>query len=386
MATQFGTLQTTDTLQSLRVSTGTVASLGEDRVWDAVNAALIAHNKILSDIVSPFVEFTTQRLRRYGGPASVEMEELDEHGTPQAQKISAGAFVGFPLRKFGAAVQWTRDYFAVCQASEFAAQVTAVFAADVRRLQRDIKRALYYPTSVTFYDRLIDMAVLGVKPLVNADSQPIPLGPNGELFTASTHTHYLAAVAAWSGASVAQKTADVTALINTVIEHYTDGKAYVYINQAEEANFRLLTGFVAYVDARIVGPTTSFQANGVSLDPTNIYNRAIGIFNGAEIWVKPWIVSGYPLCFIEGQPKPLVFRVRGTGADGTEGGPSGIMGSPTGNTSVPGMGDLLLAAENEMFPLRAKTWVREFGIGAWNRINGAVLDTAHTTYTQPTIT
>ena len=122
MAALFGTLQTTDTLQSLRVSTGTIAMYGEDHVWDSVNAALIAHNAILADLIEPYCEITTNRLRRVGGVVYGEMEEIDQYGITDAQKLTQGANIGFPLRKYGRGLQWTRDYFKVALASEFAAR------------------------------------------------------------------------------------------------------------------------------------------------------------------------------------------------------------------------------------------------------------------------
>ncbi len=94
MAALFGTLQTTDTLQALRVAQGTVATYGEDHVFDSVNAALVAHSAILADLVGPYCEVTTNRLRRVGGLVMGEMEEIDEYGVTDAQKTSAGvAFV-----------------------------------------------------------------------------------------------------------------------------------------------------------------------------------------------------------------------------------------------------------------------------------------------------
>jgi hypothetical protein len=382
----YGGLQVTDTLQSLRVASGTIAQFGEDRAWDAINAALVAHNRILADLVEPFVETTTNRLRRYGGPDQVNMEEIDQFGVSEAQKITAGAFIGFPMRKYGAGMQWTRDYFAVALASEFAAQVTAIFAADIRGLQRQIKRAFFYSTNYTYFDRLIDNVQLPVKCLVNADGQPIPLGPNGEVFNAATHTHYIAATVAWAGATPAQTAADMTALINTVAEHFNGGDLFILANTAQEPAIRLTTGFVAYIDARVVGPLSSFQAPGVGLNPVTIYNRPIGIFQGAEVWIKPWVPSGYMLAYVAGQPKPLAMRMRGSGPEGSEGKPISIFGSPEGNVDVAGPGDLMLVYENENFPLRARQWVREYGVSVWNRINGAVLDTAATSYTQPVIT
>lgn len=350
----YGTFTSLDTLATL--SNTTVAQLGEDTAFAAIDAALAAHNAIMQDLLSSLVDRTTDRLRRYGGPANMAMDEIDEMGTPDAQKVAAGSNVGFPLRLYGGSLQWTRKAFQNMMANEFAAQVTGMMDADKNVVIRQIKRAIYTPTNNTTYvDRLVDGVVLPLRALVNADSQPLPLGPNGEVFTASSHTHYLA--------NATYTAASLTSLISTVTEHYGNGNIIVCINQADEAATRGFTGFVAYIDPRLMNLTTAITARDSLDNLVNIYNRRIGLFAGAEIWVKPWVLSGYPFCYLEGQPKPLVMRTRPTGG-----------------------GDLSLVFEDEEHPLRARTYEREFGISVWNRTNGAVLDNAHGSYTAPTIT
>lgn len=347
----YGTFSVLDTLAA---SQQTVAQFGEDNAFSAVDAALAAHNRIQQELLGAFVETTSDRLRRYGGVDAMSMDEIDEFGTPDVQKITAGSNVGFPLRKFSIALQWTRTAFQVMRANELAANVNAAFTADEKRIIREIKRAIFTPTNSTYLDRYVDNVQLPVKALVNADSAPLPLGPNGETFNAATHTHYLG-----TASFVA---ADLTTLIETVLEHYNTGQPMMFINRAQEATIRGFTGFTAYLDARII-PASGTQSAQGNLDAVNLYDRAIGIFGGAEVWVKPWMPAGYVFATIQGQPAPLVFRTR----DG-------------------GSGNLELVFEDENHPLRARVWEREFGVGVWTRTNGAVLDTAHSSYTAPTIT
>ena len=379
MATLFGTLQTTDTLQSLRVSTGTIAQYGEDRAFDSVNAALVAHNAILADLLGPYCEVTTNRLRRVGGPIYGEMEEVDQYGVTDSQKIAAGANIGFPLRKYGRGLQWTRDYFRIALASEFAAQVTDIFTSDVRLIQRLIKRAIFYPVNYTYYDRYIDNVQLPVKALQNPDATiPVPVGPNGEIFP-TTHNHYLG-IAGGSFVS-----SDLDNLIRTVVEHFNGGAIYVYINQAQEAPIRtFIPNFTPLMYPNIMQATTAQSIdNGGSLNPVTVYNRQIGVYNGAEVWVKPWVPAGYMFCYMSGQPKPLCIRLRGTGPGGAGGLPEAIIaGTQTAGT---GNGDLELVYEMDAYPLRAREYRREIGVSVYNRINGAVLYTGGTTYVAPVI-
>lgn len=355
----YGTLSTADTLGSLAVSTLTIAQIGEDEAFAAITAALDAHNAQVREMMDLLVETTTDRLRRYGGPATVTMDEIDEYGTPDAQKVTAGLNVGFPLRLYGTALQWTRRYFLNATGAELAAQFEAARDADAKLVIRELKRAMFTPTNFTILDRLVDGLSLDVKRFVNADGAGIPVGPNGVTFNGATHTHYLYT----AGTTLAA--ADITALIETLIEHYSSGEPLIYINRAQETVFRGLTGFTAYLDARIIPATNANQLRG-QLDTTNLYNRAIGIYGGAEIWVKEWVPAGYLLGTVRGGPKPLVMRERSAGS-----------------------GDMVLSFDDEVHPLRARGFEREAGWAVWNRTNGAVLyidSGAAGAYVAPTIT
>ena len=358
----FGTLTRFDTLATAYNTT--VAQFGEDLAWQAIQDALDAHNQQLNEALSQFVESSTDRLRRYGGPDSMAMEELDEFGTPDAQKISAGVTVAFPLRFYGIGLQWSRLYFQNAMASEIAAQYVAQQDADVKAIHRELKKALFTATNYTFLDRRIDGVSLGVKALVNADSAAIPIAPDGTSFNGATHTHYLGATAAWPS-TTANRATDLNALSSTVLEHFLAGQLLTLINRAEEASVRAADGFIPYVDARIIqapGGTAQF-ARG-SLDMVNISNRAIGLMGPSEVWVKPWIPAGYILCVHVGSGgAALVRRTRNGGG-----------------------GNLELLFENEVYPLRARALGREFGFGVFNRVAAAALCTTGTSYVTPTIT
>jgi hypothetical protein len=346
----YGTLATLDTLATTQQ---TVVAYGEDKVFEEISALLDAHNVLMEEKMRDLVERTTDRLRRYGTREQMEMEEIDEYGTPEAQKVTAGANLGFPLRMYGIAVQWTRKFFQNATVAELTAQFVAAQEADVRNLDRAIKQALFKPTNYTFTDRLIDRVELPVKALINADSTTVPLGPNGEVFDGATHTHYLA------NATLTE--AAVESLLETVVEHYATGQVMLYINRAQEAGIRAMTGsFTAYLDTRIIPGSGVTRANG-ALDQTQLYNRAIGIFDQAEVWVKPWVPANYLLAWVKGAPKPLAYRERNAGS-----------------------GNFMIAFEDEVHPLRARAMEREFGIAVNERTSAAILEVGDGTYTEPT--
>jgi hypothetical protein len=347
----FGTLTSFETLATTQQS---VVQVGEDRVWEALETALAAHNQQFQEAVMELAEPSTDRRRRYGGPDTMQMQEGDEFSTPDAQKVTSGSVVEFPLRKFQIGQQWTRDYLLNTTPGELAAQITAIMDADVQNLHLQLKKALFFPTNYTFEDRFVDHVDLAVKRLVNADGAIIPVAPDGTSFNGSSHTHYLG--------TAAFAAADLTAGVNTVNEHFLNGKVQIYIAKAQEGAVSGFTGFTKFLPNTLVAATNAISALG-TLDVENTNNREIGDFNGSTVWVKPWIPSGYVL-FIHKSPaqKALVWRTRRNGS-----------------------GTLENVFENDNFPLRNKGFQREFGFGVYNRVAAAVLYTGGASYTAPTL-
>lgn len=349
----YGTLTTLDTLHA---SDLTIYEYGEDKAFENINRDLVAHNNIVNGMIMNFIERTTDRIRGYGSNASMVMDEVDEMAQADAQKITAGQNVGFPLRLFQETVQWNRKFIENETMGELVAQFEAAKVAHVTQIQKQIKRAIFTPTNSTLSDRYVKPIIdLPLKAFVNADSADVPISPNGQTFDGTTHTHFLAR----AGGSVAAS--DVSALVEAVLEHHNQGGAMLYINRAQEAAIRAMTAnFVPYFDTR-TNPAIDSTTGIGGLDVNNLYNRAIGLFDGAEVWVKPWIPASYMFAFVMGAPKPLVMRER-----------------------RPGSGMLKLVSDDERYPLRAQTLEAEFGIGVWNRTNGAVLYTGDTSYATPT--
>jgi hypothetical protein len=353
MAT-FGTFSLADLL----AAQVPVVTFGEDNAFQAIADALTVHNRITSEIIADLADMTTDQLRRYGGPSAMVMLPSDEYSRMDAQKLTAGSNIGFPLSPYQVSLQWSRFALERMQTQELAVQFTAAQDADVKNIQLLLKTAIFTPTNSTFVDRLVNGLLLPVKAFLNADGAPIPLGPNGEIFNAGTHTHYLGVT---TGGAPTQ--AEVYALIETVIEHYATGQPLLYINRAQESLVHGFAGFQPYYDTRASAALTITRGNA-GLNPIALYNRAIGLLDGAEVWTKPWIPASYMFAYMYGAPKPLAMREEANATTG-----------------------LRMMADNEMFPLRANTMQRVVGVGVWNRPNGAVLDctTGGGTYTLPSI-
>lgn len=350
-AARTGTLSIAD-LQA--VTFQSAAAFGINTIADIFARDLEVHRALVADLLAPIADISADRQRIAGGSDRGTMSEVDEYGRAPTRKVAAGTTVGFPLRGYQYAVGWTRKYLQLHTPAELANQMQAAKKAQLIELARQLKRAIYLSANYTWRDFLVDNIDLNVKRLANADGAAIPDGPNGEQFVGATHTHYL-------GTGGAFDAADMTAAINTVVEHGHGGQVRVHIAQADEATVRALVGFQAYTDPRIALGTGAVPTT--RLDITRVDNRAIGIFGAAEVWVKPWAVAGRALVFdATSGSKPLVVRTR----DGQ---------APT----------LVIAAELDTFPLHAQYTESEFGVGVWNRTNGAVLDMVNAAYTDPTI-
>ncbi len=330
------------------------ADFGQDKIAAVLAADVAAHNAIMMEMVSDICEVTTDRQRRYGTSISGEMVEVDEYGRAQPQVAKPGATVGFPLRLNQFAIGWTEKWMQTHTPADMAIATQNAQKAHMRAVVRDIKRALYGATNYTFYDHLVDNVELAVKRLVNADSANIPDGPNGETFDGSTHTHY--------NANATLTAAALQANVEDVIEHGHGSMVRLAIARADETAVRALSGFTAYPDPRIIYRAT--DTPGQTVDISRLDNRAIGIFNGAEVWVKPWAIANYHFAWDAGATdKPLAFRQRESAA----------------------LQGLRIAATLNTYPLVAQYMEVEYGIGVWTRTNGAILYSASGTWADPTI-
>lgn len=350
------TTGTNDISTLLAARNQSVADYGLTNIQPILAAELQAHNAIVTMLTTDLAEFTTDRQRKYGVSVQGDMYEVDEYGRAPTQVAKPGDTVAFPLKLFQYAIGWTQKWMDLHTPADMAIAVQAAERAHLRMITREMKKGFMLSSNYVFNDFLVDGVDLSVKRLVNADSASIPEGPNNEVFDGSTHTHYLAR----AGGSLAAS--DLTALINTVIEHGYGKNVKVAISTTDEATVRALTGFTAYPDPRIVYRNS--DTPGQTLDISRLNNRAIGIFGGAEIWVKSWMPANYAFAWDAGSPPPLAFRQRS-------------------NASIQG---LRIAATNNIYPLYAQYMEAEFGVGVWTRTNGAMLYFGGSSYTNPTIT
>lgn len=352
MALKTGTFDISSLLAAQNLS---AVAFGLSTIEEVLRADNANYNFLVQQALQDFVLTSPDRQRVAGSSIGGNMMEVDEYSRGPTQKDVPSYLIGFPMRKYQFNIGWTRQWEKKKTPADFAVAQQAAQGADLRRMRYEIQKALFTPTNSTFVDFLVDKASLAVKALINADSSAIQNGPNGEVFVGSTHTHY--------DANATLTAAAVQASINDVVEHGFGNMVRVHINQADEAAFRALSGFVGYVDPRVTINVNTTTVDQPRLNIARMDNRAIGLFGAAEVWVKPWVPANYLfVCDVGSAAKPLMMRV------------------DTDNAG------LHVEAEIETFPLRAQYQERVYGIGVWNRLNGAVLQFNNASYSAPTLT
>lgn len=360
MPIQTGTHTIAD-LASNRFAGELVMPANVDAINEAVQRDLAIHNQRVTEMVGQLADISTERSTAYGTSAEAEAHKKDEFTRGPTQKITRGGKVEFPLDAYQFAVGWTADFLRRATVQDMALRTIAARQAHLKRIQQDLKEALFGPTNYTYVDRRVDGNSLSVKRLLNADSSPIPTGPNGESFNPATHTHYQAVD--FTAANAAAKAAALAALVQDVIEHGHAAGLVINISQSNESEVRQAEDFEPLIYPNIVPGTNADRAVGV-LDVTRLDNRLIGYFRGFPVWTKPWVPTDYAFASATGEAgaKPLRMRVS-------------TLASEQG---------LFLAGQIATFPLQAEYMEFVHGFGALTRTNGAVLYMGGSDYVAPT--
>jgi hypothetical protein len=332
------------------------AKFGLNTIADVLAADRTTHNTIVRDMIAAFIDVTSDALRVSGSTITGRMIKADEYTRAPTQKDLPGQTVGFPMDRYQFALGWTSDWLKRKSPADLAIAQQQSQIAELLSLRAAIQIAIYNPTNSNFIDYLVNNVSLPVKAFYNADSSLIPDGPNGQTFNGATHTHYTGAASLLA--------ANVTAIVATVQEHNFRAKPVLIISVTDETAFRALAGFVPYTDLRLTRGVPTSLIPSETLDVFLLDNRAIGIFGAAEVWVKPWAVAGYIFAYDSASPmKPLAYRQEVDGA----------------------LQGLRLKETLDIAPLHAEYMETIFGIGVWNRGNGAVHQFTNATYTAPTI-
>lgn len=325
-----------------------------DTITQVLTRDVAVHNAILAQELADFVEITSDRQRLLGASGNGTMSEADEFGRTPTQKPQLNGQVAFPLRKWQFNMAWTKDWFKHHTPADMAVMTINAEKAHTLKLRNRLANAMFGSSDFSFRDYTRDNITFNIRRFWNADNQPIPDGPNGEIFNPATHTHFTA-VTPLTGAAV-------IALASNVQEHRVSPEIKIAFNPADETTVRGLTGFNQYIDPRFQLGTGTVP-DLVRANIARLNNRAIGIIGQAEIWIKPWGLANYAVAYdVSASEKPLVMRV-----DEGVGGPN-----------------LTMIAEDDDHPIHLRYMEDYFDFAAYGRGGAAVLYFGGGAYVDPT--
>jgi len=339
-----------------------ISTLDVNAVNDAIQAQLDFLNKSVSEQISLLAEETPVARRVWGTTAPFVMKEVGEFGEARSKAYGPGVEIDFPLRKFSVSTGWSKEWFQRATAAELAQRVLGASTAYQKKLQDEIKFAIFNNVNYTYEDYLVDSTSLAnCRAFLNADSVTIPDAPDGTTFTAASHNHYVGTV----GASLAYT--DVDTLISNVVEHGNMFGITLFTTPALVSTLAGLTStkFVQLTYASVIPANdtdATIMRDNADADPSN---KLVGFWGNYPVYTRSWVPTGMIACLATGSAeKPLVMRV----------------------DANPSLRGLIALTEWGNPVITSKEWIAYFGMGVWNRAAGAVLDTAHqTTYTLPSL-
>lgn len=171
---KFGTLSA---LEDWAVDNDPIGNRAE-AIAASFRAALTAYNNLTAEMLADIAGTTDQAQLAFPGSDEAIIQELDEWGAPNASKATSAGEVGFPLRIYGGALQWTTTYLRRTSPAKMAAQLDAAATADTRLIGRLLATALFKPTNtVGYFDRYGTKRSFDLKALLNADGRALPPDP-----------------------------------------------------------------------------------------------------------------------------------------------------------------------------------------------------------------
>lgn len=336
-----------------------VNEVGQETVYQAVQEYTSRINDSLNRITGLFVERTTTSYKwTYKLPGNRELQTQGGLGRAGEQKFGASYDVELPIFQFGDALGGSFVDMAYMSISDVDRQVVEIQNAARRTLRKEILKALFNNTALSFEDR--KNGTLSVKTLANSDGTYYPPVPGTDDLAEATHyaeTGYL--VSAIDDTNNPIKNFHKA----TLLGRYPDeADAIVFIASNMQAKVEALTDFMEVGDPRIMKGGLADRLTGL---PGGVPGKIVGRCN--DMWVSVWadIPSNYSMSIAPSVEKPLQRRV-----------------DPPA-TGLPA--ELTLIKQSDLFPLEKSEWMWRFGMGVVNRLNGYVLECGNGgTYTVPT--
>jgi hypothetical protein len=331
---------------------------GLDKINVEIEKSLSAYNDQVDEIMSDFAQNVNgvqdMVLEVSDGG---EMQELNELGEPVTKRDSRKLHVAFPLKRYGFAVGYTGAWLNRASVAEVNRKFMNAQIAHQKTLVGLASDAMMTSASSTVTDTWGNGNTITVQPFWNGNDTP-PANSAGTKF-AKSHTHYNAVAASGSPTN-----AEISALVNTVLEHDETEEVILVIHADNFAKVSALTDFTALTPIKLTNVISGTVDKETGTEDQS--NRLCGYWKSMwPVYIKPYAVSGYVLCLNISSTlaKPLGYR----------------------QSSIATEKGLQKEVKSYADPMLVDQFISFDGFGVINRSAGAVLQLSATSYTDPTL-
>lgn len=361
MITIFGALGLGETAAT------TVTSIGQQVVYDGIQAVFDAYNEDVQALAGFFIQRSTSDYQiKYKLPGGGRLQRRGRQSVPGEVKGGSDWTVQFPLEDFGASMGLDDITLSYATLGDVDVLVRTIQIQDLTTLRAEILRAIFNKAARPFKDEL--KGDLTIQPLANGDATLYPPVAGSE--DVATSNHYLGVASAATTFNDANN--PIPTIVSALEAHFGapsgGSNIVILINPAQSRSVKGLADFVPVAQHFV-----SYGEN-VSLALEQLFpeglppGRVIGVSDGAI--VVEWLncPAGYMAGFHLDAPKPLIRRL-----------------DPE-STGIPA--GLHLFGQNSDAPLLRASYRNRYGLGCGNRLNGVIVDLTAATpnqYTTPAI-
>lgn len=337
-----------------------INTVGQQVVWDAIQAYLYRINAELAAAKAVFVdEQTSDFKRRYKLPGGGTLQRRGSDGRYGAVKAIGQWDVAFPLEDFGAQIASNDVVMAYMTAKEMERHIQTIVNQNTNTVRLEMFKALFRHVAATFVDEF--QGSLTIEGPANGDAVEYPpvLGSDSQ----AAEDHLLSS--GYAVSAISDTNNPFVTLRDELEEHFGSpvggSNTVVFVDPTVTPYAEELTDF-SPIEDRFVSPGVD-ESRLVNL-PAGLPGKLIGRANGC--WIDEWrqMPATYALAVYLDAPKPLIERV---------------------DPADTGLGTgLQLVATDKAFPFQGSFWRNRFGFGCGNRLNVVGMIISASAYSVPT--
>ncbi len=269
-----------------------VTTVGERRIFDAIQESVAEHTRQINELMSSFVELATEHKIRFALAGDGTLQPLDEHGNPLPVRPSGYYDVAFPIQGGGTAWGDNRVSRALMTVDEANRNTLDAQKRDADWMRRHILASVFDNVAWTFDDD--EFGNLTIEPLANGDTVQY----NKVGGAKATDTHYLAQAAA-----IDDSNNPFDDIYDELMEHPSNrGPVVVYVATSLTSTIEALTAFVEVgdPDLRYGVASTQIDENAPLMDIKGFGDEVLGKVN--KCWIVEWraLPDGYMLAHAVG--------------------------------------------------------------------------------------